>query len=368
LHTLTTLEPKIRRAVCAGGVTIALRNTRREFYIPCTMTSNNAEWKQGWFYLRSDGAGLPSYSGKVLKDRADSWYHGVSLPSHQVRLDSLLAALKDLADGGLTAECVLANLHHRRIVPLMERPLHIFEMHEDADPVALAQSRLLPSLFPREYAATRVRRAIDLRAGRNDDAALWAFTMLPVGSLVSGLPPPLVLLVRGALACLEILFVPLQIRAVNAVRSDPPTPRARAHARAVQRREQEWAARKRERSIRRRERGERRSEEFRLREQQGLSSPGTEEYSSSGEEEEEEGSDGGQAPPERWEPSPPSPRAAEAVEETVPGAGAIAPAARPPTREATRAAETAGVRRRPHRWRRQRLPSPRGKGKGDFPP
>jgi hypothetical protein len=37
----------------------------------------------------------------------------------------------------------------------MERPLRIFEMHEDADPVALAQSRLLPGLFPREYAATR---------------------------------------------------------------------------------------------------------------------------------------------------------------------------------------------------------------------
>jgi hypothetical protein len=52
----------------------------------------------------------------------------------------------------------------------------------------------------------------------------------------------------------------------------------------VQRREQERAARKRERSIRRRERRERKSEEFRLREQQGLSSPRTEEYLSSGEE------------------------------------------------------------------------------------
>jgi hypothetical protein len=43
LHTLTTPEPKIRRAVRAGGMTIALQNTRRELYIPCTMTSNNAE-------------------------------------------------------------------------------------------------------------------------------------------------------------------------------------------------------------------------------------------------------------------------------------------------------------------------------------
>jgi hypothetical protein len=37
----------------------------------------------------------------------------------------------------------------------MERPLRIYEMHEDADPVTLAQSRLMPGLFPREYAATR---------------------------------------------------------------------------------------------------------------------------------------------------------------------------------------------------------------------
>jgi hypothetical protein len=172
LHTLMTPEPKIRHAVHAGSMTIALRNMHREHYIPCTMTSNNAEWERGWFYLRNDGTGLPSYSGKVLKERADSWHHGVSPPSHQTRLDSLLAALKDLADSGLTVGCVLANLHHRRIIPLMERPLRIFEMHEDADPVALAQSRLLPGLFPREYAATRARRAVDLRPGRNDDAAL----------------------------------------------------------------------------------------------------------------------------------------------------------------------------------------------------
>jgi hypothetical protein len=208
LHTLTTTEPKIRRAVRAGGMTIALQNTRRELYIPCTTTSNNAEWERGWFYLRNDGAGLPPYSGKVLKERADSWHHGVSPPLRQVRMDSLLAALKALADDGLTEGYVLANLHHRRIVPLMERPLRIFEMHEDADPIAMAESRLLPGLFPREYAATRARLAIDLRSGRNDDVALWTFTMLPVSPLVSGLPPSLVRPVRRMSVCLEGLLVP----------------------------------------------------------------------------------------------------------------------------------------------------------------
>jgi hypothetical protein len=57
-------------------------------------------------------------------------------------LDSLLDALKNLADRGLTAGAVLAFLHHRRVVPLMERPLRIFEMTETADPIALARSRL----------------------------------------------------------------------------------------------------------------------------------------------------------------------------------------------------------------------------------
>jgi hypothetical protein len=181
---------------------------------------------------------------------------------------------------------------------MMERPLRIFEMHEDADPIALAESRLLPGLFLREYEATRARRAIDLRTGRNDDAALWAFTMLPVGLLVSGVPPFLAPPVRVMLACFEALSASsvLQIRAVNAARSDPPTPWSRAHVRAAQQREQEQVARRRERNMRWWERRERRSEEFRLREQQGLSSPGTEEYSSPGEEE-EEGSNGGRAPP-----------------------------------------------------------------------
>jgi hypothetical protein len=59
LHTATTLEPKTRHAVRAGGVTIVVRETRMELYIPCTMTSNNAEWERGWFYLCNDELGLP---------------------------------------------------------------------------------------------------------------------------------------------------------------------------------------------------------------------------------------------------------------------------------------------------------------------
>jgi hypothetical protein len=47
------------RQQCAGCLTFAVRDLRKELYPPCTMTSNNTEWERGWFYLRNDGAGLP---------------------------------------------------------------------------------------------------------------------------------------------------------------------------------------------------------------------------------------------------------------------------------------------------------------------
>jgi hypothetical protein len=97
-----------------------------------------------------------------------------------------VAALKELAGRGLTAGVVLANLHHRRVVPLMGRPLRIYEMTKIVDPVALVKSRLLRDPFPREYATTRARRAIDPKLGRCDDKALWELEMLPTGPLVSG--------------------------------------------------------------------------------------------------------------------------------------------------------------------------------------
>jgi hypothetical protein len=52
-------------------------------------------------------------------------------------------------------------------------------MEETADPVALAQSRLLPDLLPQEYAATRARRAINLKAIKHSDDDLWSFAMSP---------------------------------------------------------------------------------------------------------------------------------------------------------------------------------------------
>jgi hypothetical protein len=126
----------------------------------------------------------------VLKAKTNAWHHGVSPSSHQEQLESLTSVLKDLADAGLGAASVLANLHHQRIIPLMERELRIYEMSDTTDPTALARSRLLYERFPQEYAATRARHAINLRSvphGRDD---LWSFVMLPDAPAVSRLPFP----------------------------------------------------------------------------------------------------------------------------------------------------------------------------------
>jgi hypothetical protein len=107
------------------------------------MTSNNTDWEKRWFCLHNDGAGLLPYTGKVLMVKTDAWHHSVSPSSCQERLELLTNALRSLADVEVGAASILANLHHRWIVPLMKRELRIFEMSDVANPTSLARSWLL---------------------------------------------------------------------------------------------------------------------------------------------------------------------------------------------------------------------------------
>jgi hypothetical protein len=151
---------------------------------------------------------------------------------------------------------------------------------------------------------------------------------------------------------------------VNAARSDPPTPRARAAGRVAQWREQERAAHTKEKNLKRRERLEQYNEEYRLLEQQGLS-PSLALANSSSDDEEE--SDGVRTTSERWEPVPLSPRAEGAAVELVPGAGA-----EPPAAELSEEAP-AGVTKAPAgtvevpTGAAEVPPSPQGRGSGDSP-
>jgi hypothetical protein len=65
---------------------------------------------------------------------------------------------------------VIAEFHHRRVVPLMERELCMFEMTEGTPPVVLARSRMLEKQLPESYAATRASRAVNPKfVGCSDD-------------------------------------------------------------------------------------------------------------------------------------------------------------------------------------------------------
>ena len=96
------------------------------------MTTNNSEWDRGWFYLRNDDGRLPAYTGKVLLEKPDAWSYGVWPPERQARLEVYTDTLQRLAGKGLTAAIVIANFHRRRVLPLMERKLPLFQMMVDA--------------------------------------------------------------------------------------------------------------------------------------------------------------------------------------------------------------------------------------------
>jgi hypothetical protein len=76
----------------------------------------------------------------------------------------------------------------------MERPLCIYEMTEEADPVALAKSRMLPTPLERVYALTRARNAVDTWKLQRPDRSPWDLEMLPTGPLVSVILGPVFVL------------------------------------------------------------------------------------------------------------------------------------------------------------------------------
>jgi hypothetical protein len=69
----------VRRPVHTGGLTLHLRESRKDLYIPCTMTTNNRDGDRAWFYLRNDDEQLPAYTGKILTEKLDAWGYGISV-------------------------------------------------------------------------------------------------------------------------------------------------------------------------------------------------------------------------------------------------------------------------------------------------
>jgi hypothetical protein len=159
--------------------------------------------------------------------------------------------------------------------------------------------------------------------------------MLPVGSLVSGLPPPLVLLVRGRRRVLKFCLFPAdkgrECCVVRPAHAPSPITRVQHSGENKSGRRSRGSGASGDRSVG--NGGVRSSGCASSRGSPHLGPRSTRRQAGGG------GKRWGPDSPQKVGAFTPSPRAAEAAEETVPRAGARAPAARPPTREATRAAE-----------------------------
>jgi hypothetical protein len=125
-------ERRVRTVVRAGGCILQLRQARAPQYIPAILASSNKGWQRQWFYLRNDDGRLPSFSQRVVTAAADVWRYGTPR-DRQKNLQPLLKALEELRKGGLTAAGVVAAIHRRRVLPLTERRLSLWEMTPGAN-------------------------------------------------------------------------------------------------------------------------------------------------------------------------------------------------------------------------------------------
>jgi len=134
----------VRKPVRAGCLNLVLKTGKTERpreYIPMGLLTNNAGWDSQLFYLRNDDDLLPAYTGRLITERPENWTYGV-VQVHQSRLDPLLDVMKKLRSEGLTATLVLSAVHHRRVLPLMSRPLRMDEMAPGASSRDLEACRM----------------------------------------------------------------------------------------------------------------------------------------------------------------------------------------------------------------------------------
>jgi len=157
--TGTTVVRKPVRAGCLNLVLKTGKSERPREYIPVGLTSNHAGWDSQWFYLWNVDDLLPAYTGRLISERSDHRTYGV-VQVHQSWLDPLLDALKKLREDGLTATLVLSVVHHRRVLPLMSRPLRMDEMGPGVSSRDLEACRMSNEAPADDEVVARVRAAV----------------------------------------------------------------------------------------------------------------------------------------------------------------------------------------------------------------
>jgi len=152
----------VRKPMWAGCLNLVLKTGKSERpreYIPVGLSTTHASWDSQWFYLRNDDDLLPAYTGRLIMERPENWTYDI-VQAHQSRLDPLLDAMKKLCLEGLTAALVLSVVHHRRVLPLMSRPLRMDEMGPGVSSRDLEACRMSNEASADDEVAARVRAAI----------------------------------------------------------------------------------------------------------------------------------------------------------------------------------------------------------------
>jgi len=152
----------VRKPVRAGCLNLVVKTgktARPREYILVGLSTNHAGWDSQWFYLRNDDDLLPAYTGCLIMERPENWTYGI-VQVHQSRLDPLLDTLKKLRMEGLTAAVVRSAVHHRRVLPLMSRPLRMDEMGPGVSSRDLEVCRMSNEAPADDEVAARVRAAI----------------------------------------------------------------------------------------------------------------------------------------------------------------------------------------------------------------
>jgi hypothetical protein len=173
----------VRKPIRAGCLNLVLKTGKTERpreYIPVGLSSNHAGWDSQWFYLGNDDGLLPAYTGRLITECPKNWTYDV-VQVHQSWLDPLLDALKKLRMEGLSAALVHSAVHHRRILPLMSRPLRMDEMGPGVSSRDLEACRMSNEAPADDEVAAWVRAAV---AGDFQPEHVNGFPMRPdVGSI-----------------------------------------------------------------------------------------------------------------------------------------------------------------------------------------
>ena len=170
-----------RLAVPVGCASIHMRRFRAQEYMEVNLTDSNKGWQSLWFYLKnSEEAPLPAFTGRIIEEPVPpSWFFGPT-KQEKPRLDPALDALALLRGNGLSPIDVLGAYHSRRLCPLMERRLRMWEMKPDADYTGTVMST--EALSTGEV-GQRIKEALDIPRGQEDMSICYPVpgrpTMLP---------------------------------------------------------------------------------------------------------------------------------------------------------------------------------------------